>query len=359
MSCSQMADVVVNTETQNSSELLGQGIRAYVLQDYNAAVTALSKASELMTAELGTDLHDSLGEVYLYYGKALLGLSREENEALGDAVPKGQEESDDDEEEEAEETDEKQKEQNGETEKSEKDKVKDQESKEDKTEEKAAPSGGTATEGASTSNGAPATTEDAENEDDEPTDLQVAWEVLELAKKVFEKQGDAGRKNLADTLIVLGEIALESENFPSAINDIKAGLAIQKTLFSKESRVIAESLFKLGVAYSTNSEMDEAIASFADSLKYLRTRVEHLEKMEDKKDEVDDEIKEIRNLIPEVEEKIADIKSYKEEVCQCDIRTTIKNFVCKPTFESVDKNTVNKLQVKKKTVEEILAKVKL
>nr|CAI5826266.1 unnamed protein product [Callosobruchus analis] len=359
-----MADVVINTETSNSTELLGQGIRAYVLQDYNSAVTALSKASELMAAELGNDLHDSLGEVYLYYGKSLLGLSREENEALGDAVPKGQDESDDEEVEGEDEEgdDEKQKEEKGETEKS----VENEVEKEDKVADKTPNGISTTVEsstsngtGAGTSNGAPGASEEAENEDDEPTDLQVAWEVLELAKQIFEKQGEAGKKNLAETLIVLGEVALESENFPSAISDIKAGLAIQKTLFGKESRVVAESYFKLGVAYSTNSEVDEAIASFTDSLHYLRARVEHLEKLEDKKDEINDEIKEIKNLIPEVEEKIADIKSYKDEVCQCDIRTAIKNFVSKPTFEKVDKNTVNKLQVRKKTIEDSLAKVAL
>ena len=78
-----MADVMVDTENKNTKELLGQGIRAYIMQDYSAAVTALSKASEILVTEHGDDLHESLGDVYLYYGKALLGLSREESEALG------------------------------------------------------------------------------------------------------------------------------------------------------------------------------------------------------------------------------------------------------------------------------------
>lgn len=78
-----MADVVVDPENTNSKQLLGQGIKAYILQDYETAVTALSKASELLVAEHGDDLHESLGEVYLYYGKALLGLSREEPNVLG------------------------------------------------------------------------------------------------------------------------------------------------------------------------------------------------------------------------------------------------------------------------------------
>lgn len=78
-----MADVTVNTETNNPKELMGQGIRAFVLQDFNTAVAALSKACELLQTEHGDDLHNSLADVYLYYGKALLGLSREESEPLG------------------------------------------------------------------------------------------------------------------------------------------------------------------------------------------------------------------------------------------------------------------------------------
>lgn len=83
-----MADIQVDLENKNGEELFAQGVRAYIMEDYNAAVAALSKTSELYAAEHGDDQHESLGEVYLYYGKALLGLSREESEALGDAVPK-------------------------------------------------------------------------------------------------------------------------------------------------------------------------------------------------------------------------------------------------------------------------------
>lgn len=78
-----MADVVIDDKNQNPKQLLGQGIKACIIQDYNGAITALSKASELLVEEHGDDLHPSLGEVYLYYGKALLGLSREECNVFG------------------------------------------------------------------------------------------------------------------------------------------------------------------------------------------------------------------------------------------------------------------------------------
>lgn len=78
-----MADVVLDLEKKNSRELLALGIKAYVLQDYEASVAALSKASELLVLEHKDDLHDSLGVVYLHYGKALLGLSRDQSNVLG------------------------------------------------------------------------------------------------------------------------------------------------------------------------------------------------------------------------------------------------------------------------------------
>lgn len=78
-----MADVVVNSDNKNPKELYAQGVRAYILQDFSSAVAALSQAIEMLVTEHKDDLHESLGDVYLYYGKSLLGLSRDESEALG------------------------------------------------------------------------------------------------------------------------------------------------------------------------------------------------------------------------------------------------------------------------------------
>lgn len=176
----------------------------------------------------------------------------------------------------------------------------------------------------------------------------MAWEVLELAKKIYQQQGENGKRHLAETLIVLGEISLESENFSAAIEDIKQGLEIQEMLNETDSRKVAETFYKLGIAYSTNSQLDEAVQSFNGSLEYLKNRIVKLEKIEDKKDEILEEIKEIKSLIPDIDEKIADMKTYKDEVCQCDIRTTIKNLVEKPQFSQLETNNINKLEVKRR-----------
>lgn len=191
------------------------------------------------------------------------------------------------------------------------------------------------------------TTEKTENED-EASDLQLAWEVLELAKKIYQRQGENGKKHLAETLIVLGEISLENENLSDAIEDIKKGLEIQKTLFEKDSRVIAGTFYKLGIAYSTDSQIDQAVESFQGCLEYLKNRIANLENVEEKKNDIDDEIKEIQSLIPDIEEKINDMKTYKDEVCQCDIRTTINNLVEKPQFTQINTHNIHKLEVKRR-----------
>ncbi|XP_030751933.1 protein HGV2 [Sitophilus oryzae] len=308
-----MADVVVDPDCNDPKELFGQGVRACIIQDYEAAVSALGKASELLVAEHKNDLHESLGEVYLYYGKALLGLARDQNEALGDAVPKNSaDDSEDDDDEDDED-------------------VKESEEKTETTNDTPAESGDapdvkeqngengiTAEASSSSENGKPGpssandeeTTEE-QNGEEEPSDLQVAWEVLELAKKIFENKED--KKSLADTLIVLGEVSLESENFESAINDVKKGLEIQKELFPKDSRTVAESFYKLGMAYSTDSQIDQAIENFNNSLEYLRNRIKTLEEIKLMTQEHKDEVDEIKSLIPDIEDKIADMNVYKEE----------------------------------------------
>ncbi|KAK5641427.1 hypothetical protein RI129_009974 [Pyrocoelia pectoralis] len=131
-----------------------------------------------------------------------------------------------------------------------------------------------------------------------------------MAKLIYEKRGATGRRGLSEILVVLGEVSLESENFENGIVDIKAGLEIQKEICKPHDRIIAETYYKLATALSTNNQIDEAIANYNASLEVLNKRLEKL-----KLDEVmqKDEIKEIENLIPDINEKISDMKSFKEE----------------------------------------------
>ncbi|KAI0847477.1 hypothetical protein F5Y00DRAFT_119443 [Daldinia vernicosa] len=128
--------------------------------------------------------------------------------------------------------------------------------------------------------------EEAEGEEEEEDDdLAVAFEVLDLARVLFEKslerqdedssEGKGKEKaeedspaikhikeRLADTHDLLAEISLENEKYPLAINDCRASLKYKEGLYSQESEVIAEAHFKLSLALEfasvTTSAEDEA-----------------------------------------------------------------------------------------------------
>merc|ERR1719187_2422254 len=64
-------------------------------------------------------------------------------------------------------------------------------------------------------------TTDEKKDDEEPSNLQLAWEMLELAKVVYSKQletdeeGDKSHllERLCSTMLALGEVSIENENY--------------------------------------------------------------------------------------------------------------------------------------------------
>lgn len=111
-------------------------------------------------------------------------------------------------------------------------------------------------------------------EEEEEDDLAVAFEVLDLARVLFNKRleaaqaedeaqkgkgkavaedGDSAivkhiKERLADTHDLLAEISLENERYHNAITDSRASLKYKEQLYPFESEVIAEAHFKLSLA---------------------------------------------------------------------------------------------------------------
>ena len=64
-------------------------------------------------------------------------------------------------------------------------------------------------------------------EEEDPSNLQLAWEILELAKSCFSKHADSLpadsetrmeiESKLSETYQTLGEVSIENENYPQAI----------------------------------------------------------------------------------------------------------------------------------------------
>ena len=82
------------------------------------------------------------------------------------------------------------------------------------------------------------TTDEKKDEEEEPSNLQLAWEMLELAKVVYTKQletaEEADKSHLLDrlcsTMLALGEVSIENENYKQAVEDIQECLKKEETM---------------------------------------------------------------------------------------------------------------------------------
>ncbi|KAL2268727.1 hypothetical protein VTJ83DRAFT_3573 [Remersonia thermophila] len=143
---------------------------------------------------------------------------------------------------------------------------------------------------------------EAEEDEDDDDDLATAFEVLDLARVLFNKQLEALKdqeeeeeekeekekqqgkgkgkevaepgndspkvrhikERLADTHDLLAEISLENERYTNAITDSRASLKYKEELYPFESEIIAEAHFKLSLALEfasvTRSSDDEDAA---------------------------------------------------------------------------------------------------
>jgi len=409
----EASPVKVKTPTEVQEEAtthLATGKRHLLVSDIPSAVSSLAQACELFTGHFGETAKEC-AESYFYYGKALLELSRLESGVLGNAlegVPEGDdannsrvedpEKMTEDEKNEVEQKvgealeenfdslqkkDEKADESNDE--KSEKtNESKDDEASGSKAEEADTNEDEGMEEDANDSTGKDvdadkSTTEGEENtesqdsesdekkegdEEEEPSNLQLAWEMLELAKVVYTKQVESADKvetvmveKLCSTILLLGEASMENENYSQAVDDIQLCLKKQNCL-PKDSRIIAETHYQLGVAQGFNSQFEEAEESLNCAIKIIKERIKNIKEVvkSPKKSPSKDEKKEIAELealVPEIEEKIADTKDMKKEA-KAKITEVIG--IGSSSGDKAEAKSVSSIAVKRK-VDEVDSKV--
>lgn len=375
VSVPQMADVSEEVPIKDAATAISQGKRHLLVRDYHLAVAVLARACELLAQEHG-ETGDEMGELYLLYGRALLGLAREEAVVLGGGVPGSEEASQDEqgEEEEEEENEEGAVTEGNHTtespctsngkeddkqEATEKETEKEDEDPKDLKEAKAEKDGKTEESdktvdskveekikqreeipgcsrdldlhnGEASGSGMNRRAEDEdeaeeedvekENDEDEVNNLQIAWEVLELAKLVLVKRGPPGWKFLAEAYRLLGEVAMEGSNHESALIDFKACLNLLDKMTPRDHRAIAEIHYQLGLAHAMANNFDISIEQFNQASALLEAKIVHLKTLQNDPPQSDDpfytvegEIKELQELLPEIQEKITDIKELKKE----------------------------------------------
>eukprot|EP00088_Acartia_fossae_P038560 TRINITY_DN3_c0_g1_i12.p1 TRINITY_DN3_c0_g1~~TRINITY_DN3_c0_g1_i12.p1 ORF type:complete len:473 (+),score=213.12 TRINITY_DN3_c0_g1_i12:36-1421(+) len=381
----------VKTDKQKEAlEHLVAGKRHLLVKDLEPAVSSLAQACELLSAEYGETSYEC-ADAYYYYGKALLEMARAEAGVFGnalDGVPEGEdsdnsqvEDPDKMTEEEREDVEKKvgealddnfsaleEKRKSKEKSTTEDETEEDEEEDEDKDEKEGEAKEGETKEGAASSETKEeSSTKDAETKDkdaemkdveaekekaeenvadkgteeadkaaqeaedeEDPSNLQLAWEMLELAKVAYNhklekctpEEKNTVETKVCETLLTLGEVSLESENYEQACQDIADCLEKRKKLYAEDSRRIAETHYHLGVALGHFNKFDEAVVALESAIKVLKLRIDNLDKKTESKDESkagdafytrEAEVAELKALIPEIEEKIQDTKDMKEQ----------------------------------------------
>merc|ERR1712179_699380 len=106
---------------------------------------------------------------------------------------------------------------------------------------------------------------------DEIGHLELAWEMLELAKSIW---ATCGKTNMeAEALHYLGEGSLESNNYSQAVEDLSKAVSIKVKTAPAGSRALAETHYQLGVAHSWAGNWPLAEKCLADAAAVLATRM--------------------------------------------------------------------------------------
>jgi len=161
--------------------------------------------------------------------------------------------------------------------------------------------------------------------------LQLAFEVLELAAAIYRKEEEQTKElqlKLSQVCLKLGEVCLENEQYEESVKSFEECLTLQKKHLDDDDRLLAETHYQLSVAQTFASKFDDAITNVGDAKDVITRLVERKEKIASDKgleitEDIDSvaeavdrkllsEIRELKKLVPEMTDKILDIKESKK-----------------------------------------------
>ncbi|XP_048832628.1 nuclear autoantigenic sperm protein-like isoform X3 [Brienomyrus brachyistius] len=263
--------------TEEAKKLLGAGNRHLVMGDVVSAVSVFQEACAMLAEKYG-DTADECGEAFFLCGKALLELARIENTVLGNAL-EGVPEEDGDE---------------GDKIDSSRIESADNLAEEDEDGDE---------EGS---------TADTKESEEEVGNLQLAWEMLEVAKVIYRRKQDKEDQLMAaQAYLKLGEVGVESGNYSQALQDFQQCLELQLKYLPPHSRLLAETHYQLGVTFGYACQYPQAVQHFSSSIKVIESRMALLQEVIDKAEGADgaeekEEMEELIQLLPDIKEKIED-----------------------------------------------------
>ncbi|KAJ2830084.1 hypothetical protein IWW50_000490 [Coemansia erecta] len=168
-------------------------------------------------------------------------------------------------------------------------------------------------EGASKGNGAADEGEGENEEEEEEDDFAAAWNVLDLARVIQEKATDSkAQLKYAETLMLLGDVSMESENFAQAVKDFAAALAVKQQFLGDDNRELAEIYYKVALAYEYNQENNKALELMGDVQRILGNRLKALDGSDSAEDR--EETESLQEVLADVAAKIEEWKSPQKPV---------------------------------------------
>jgi len=265
---------------EEAKKLIGTGKRHLVMEDFVSAVNVFQEACGMLAARYG-DTADECGEAFFLCGKSLLELARMENTVLGNALEGVPEESD------------------GEGDKPENPNIESANNLDDGDDEDDDEDGENA----------------EEKEEDEVGNLQLAWEMLEVAKVIYKrKENKDDQLMAAQALLKLGEVGAETGNYPQALEDFQECLALQLKHLAPHSRLLAESHYHVATTLCYMDQYSQAIQHYSSSIKVIENRLAMLQEAIDAAEGPDGaaderkEMEELNLLLPDIKEKVEDAK---------------------------------------------------
>ncbi|XP_072245142.1 nuclear autoantigenic sperm protein isoform X3 [Leuresthes tenuis] len=273
--CSSAAAESSADVMEEAKKLIGTGKRHLVMGDVVSAVNVFQDACGMLATKYG-DTADECGEAFFLCGKSLLELARMENSVLGNALEGVPEES---------EEEEQPSNPNIESANNDED--------DDEDEER---------------NG-------QDKEEEEVGNLQLAWEMLEVAKVIYKrKEGKEDQLMAAQAYLRLGEVSAESGNYPQALDDFQECLALQLKHLPPHSRLLAETHYHVATTLCYMDQYSQAIQHYNSSIKVIEARLAILQELIDAVEGADsaaeekNELEELRLLLPDIREKVEDAK---------------------------------------------------
>ncbi|XP_059198039.1 nuclear autoantigenic sperm protein isoform X2 [Centropristis striata] len=151
-----------------------------------------------------------------------------------------------------------------------------------------------------------------DKEEDEVGNLQLAWEMLEVAKVIYKKkEGKEDQLMAAQSYLKLGEVSAESGNHPQALEDFQECLTLQLKHLPPHSRLLAETHYHIATTLCYMDQYNQAIQHYNSSIKVIEARLAMLQELIDAADgaaEDKTEMEELKQLLPDIREKIEDAK---------------------------------------------------